>query len=470
MICPVCNNNLPMKRNRCEQCGENLTTYKKSIFLSNRYYNEGLEKAKVRDLSGAVLVLKQCLEINKRNTNARNLLGLVYYEMGEMVSALSEWVVSKHFQEEDNDADEYMSSLQSNPSKLETLNQTIKKYNSALLQAQQGSDDLAIIQLKKVVSLNPRFVKALQLLALLYIKDGEYEKAMKQLRKAIKVDISNTTTLRYIKEVEELAGGVKESGKEADKEVINSGLKKENTIFPSTGYKEDKPNIWVYINLILGAVIGIGVVFYLMIPTIKGNHIRELRRLETEYNDNLNKESYTASKLRDEKEALESKVKDLQTQIDNVEEVEEYDTTIYDTLFHAAAVYGEKLEAGNIRKEDYVDIASALKDVKVEKLDREGAIELYEKIKTFSYEEASKVAYDKGHGLYSAGNHEEALKVLLESYEYDKNNVNAIYFIGRSYHQLGEYENAETYYTILTTDFPDSSRANSAREQLNALP
>lgn len=33
------------------------------------------------------------------NTNARNLLGLVYFEMGESVKALSEWVISKSLQE-----------------------------------------------------------------------------------------------------------------------------------------------------------------------------------------------------------------------------------------------------------------------------------------------------------------------------------------------------------------------------------
>ena len=48
-------------------------------------------------------------------------------------------------------------------------NQTIKKYNSALYSAQHGDGDMAIIQLKKVVSLNPKFVRAHQLLALLYM-------------------------------------------------------------------------------------------------------------------------------------------------------------------------------------------------------------------------------------------------------------------------------------------------------------
>ena len=68
--------------------------------------------------------------------------------MGETVAALSEWVISKHFKPENNDADDYINAIQDNPTKLDGLNQAIKRYNNALTFAKQGSDDLAIIQLK----------------------------------------------------------------------------------------------------------------------------------------------------------------------------------------------------------------------------------------------------------------------------------------------------------------------------------
>ena len=61
----------------CTGCGVDVAHYKKVMFLSNQYYNEGLEKAQVRDLSGAIASLRQSLKLNKNNTNARNLLGLV---------------------------------------------------------------------------------------------------------------------------------------------------------------------------------------------------------------------------------------------------------------------------------------------------------------------------------------------------------------------------------------------------------
>lgn len=100
-----------------------------------------------------------------------------------MVSALTEWIISKNLEPEKNIADEYIQAIQENQARLETINQTIKKYNQSLLYCQQGSEDLAVIQLKKVLSLNPNLVKAHQLLALLYIKTGEYERAGRELRR-----------------------------------------------------------------------------------------------------------------------------------------------------------------------------------------------------------------------------------------------------------------------------------------------
>ena len=140
----------------CTGCGSDVTIYKKIIKMSNTYYNMGLEKAKVRDLSGAADILRRSVRMDKKNIQARNLLGLVYYEMGEVVEALSQWVISKNIQPEKNAADEYIKDIQSNPTKLETMNMTIKKYNTALGYANENSDDLAIIQLKKVISLNPK--------------------------------------------------------------------------------------------------------------------------------------------------------------------------------------------------------------------------------------------------------------------------------------------------------------------------
>ena len=72
---------------------------------------------------------------------------------------LSEWVISKNLKPEKNIADSYIESVQNSPSQLESLNQAIKKYNQAIVYCNQGSLDLALIQLRKVLSVNPKFLR-----------------------------------------------------------------------------------------------------------------------------------------------------------------------------------------------------------------------------------------------------------------------------------------------------------------------
>ena len=157
MFCYNCGCHLS-EHDFCTSCGADVSLYKKIMCMSNRFYNDGLEKAGVRDLTGAINSLRQSLKFNKNNIEARNLLGLVYFETGEVVAALSEWVISKNMRPEKNIADDYINMLQSNATRLDAINQTIKKYNQALVYCNQDSKDLAIIQLKKVLSLNPKFI------------------------------------------------------------------------------------------------------------------------------------------------------------------------------------------------------------------------------------------------------------------------------------------------------------------------
>lgn len=80
---------------------------------------------------------------------ARNLLGLVYFETGEVVAALSEWVISKNMQPENNIAADYINRLQKNANRLDTINMSIKKYNQCLEYCKRGSIDMARCSLEK---------------------------------------------------------------------------------------------------------------------------------------------------------------------------------------------------------------------------------------------------------------------------------------------------------------------------------
>ncbi|MGI6112284.1 MAG: hypothetical protein ACOYBK_08510, partial [Bilifractor sp.] len=80
--------------------------------LSDRYYNEALNRARIRDLTGAAEKLRVSLQLNKKNVQARNLYGLVLYERGETVAALREWILSQNIQPAMNSASQYIRSVE----------------------------------------------------------------------------------------------------------------------------------------------------------------------------------------------------------------------------------------------------------------------------------------------------------------------------------------------------------------------
>ena len=100
----------------------------------------------------------------------------------------------------------YLHEIQDKPGRLEAESVNIKKYNQGLFHAQNGSDDLAILQLSRVVENNPHFIKAHLVLALLYIAREDYTRAGKSLYKVLQIDKNNPKALWYMSIVKSKTG------------------------------------------------------------------------------------------------------------------------------------------------------------------------------------------------------------------------------------------------------------------------
>jgi tetratricopeptide (TPR) repeat protein len=247
------------------------------------------------------------LKFNKYNIEARNLLGLVYYEIGEVVDALSEWVISANYQKEDNLATRYIEEIRYDRAHLKECNQTIKKYNQALLYCQQDSRDLAIIQLKKVLSLNPKLVKAHQLMALLYIQEGRLEQAKKALRNAGKIDANNVLTLRYLKEVNRRLKEKHKDSKSKDEDLISYQSGNEMIIMPKRFQDFSLGSTLLY--LIIGLIVGAAVIGFLVLPGAKEQARKEFAQSLVESNETISSQSQTISSLEKEIKELDKKIK-----------------------------------------------------------------------------------------------------------------------------------------------------------------
>ena len=305
MNCMNCGTRLTdMDLDYCPHCGFNVLIQKKVEYLSRLYYNRGLEKASIRDLSGAISCLKQSITYNKNNIQARNLLGLVYFETGEVVAALSEWVISKNLQPKRNLASEYIEKLQANSNKLEAINETIKKYNHALALCREGHEDMAAIQLKKILTQNSKLIKGYHLLALIQMKNEEWNKARRTLKKAARIDKTNTTTLRFLREVDEQTGvttklegkrkGFFRSGAQIDENITDSEI----SISPAA-YKE-RSKISLFFTLAIGFAAGAAAFWFLAVPAIRQGIYREANQQIVRYSESVASQGAELSKAKGE--------------------------------------------------------------------------------------------------------------------------------------------------------------------------
>lgn len=340
----------------CPKCGCNVLIQKKVDYLSRKCYNEGLEKASVRDLSGAISCLKQSLMYNKHNIQARNLLGLVYFETGEVVAALSEWVISKNLQPSRNLASEYINKLQANSNKLEAINETIRKYNDALNLCREGHEDMAAIRLKKILTQNPKLIKGYHLLALVQIKEGEYNKARRTLRKAAKIDKTNTTTLRFLSEIDEQTGvstRLDRQNKRSKKQVDSS---ESDMVIRTPQYKE-KSRVSLFFTLIAGFAAGLLAFYLLAVPAIRQGIYREANQQIVKYSDAVSSQGAELTKAQSQAQESGDTVEAASKQI----EEEKKKSSSYEALIEAyAALQQQNMDEAALKIQNvYADLPSA---------------------------------------------------------------------------------------------------------------
>lgn len=457
MRCPRCDANVGDTAVQCNFCGQDLSVVHYARRISNTYYNRGLDKARVRDLSGAVESLKKSLQFYKGNTDARNLLGLVYYEMGEMVAALSEWVLSKYLQPGENAADYYINTVQKNQTALDAVNQTIKKYNAALQAAQAHNEDLAIIQLKKVVSLNPRFVRAQQLLALLYIQTKDYPRAAKCLQRARKIDYNNTMTLRYMREVEGYIATAERRGNTTAKSPAKPKKDPLSNVTPVGTYKEEKRSMMPVVYVILGAILGVVVCFVLIRPT----YLKETGEGGSDISDTnsqLAVQGTQISTLEKEKESLDAEVKKLEKQIEDgdteaLERVEKYEKLLAGVKYYV--------------EDDKIQAAVSVAKCKKSDFDSSEAKSIYTRIATVPAQDIAAMVSQGRNEMYTS--YDTAIATFKKVLSVDKDNQEAMYCMGRCYHRKNKAKTARKWYKKAVEQDSTTTFATQAQRYLEQL-
>lgn len=428
---------------------------KRNRQIANAYYNLGLSKAKQRDLSGAAEALKKSLRFDKFQTDARNLLGLIYNEIGEVGAALTQWVISLNLQETDNLAEEYLRKVHAARGYLEVADQAAKKYNQSLIYAQNENEDLAVLLLMRMLDEFPNYVKAQELLALLYIHHEDYTKAGRCLYQALKVDRYNPLAQRYMNVAKRNTGKAEIEKRKLKNAFSHRQMQDDDIILPPT-YKENTG--WQSVlNILVGLVLGAMVIFFLVMPAsteaLNARHNKELQaQLEV-----VNQKNIEIDSLNQQMEAAKQAQEDAES-----------------TLASLVSDNGGVLS-------QYQNLARILQAYRDE--DMRAAVQLYVATDLSVLNDgvlneiAAAIQQDmseNGYGILAtmgdeAMNREngtaQAIDYYQKSLQIKGDNPEVIYKLGLAYQAAGDTDTANQYFGDVIMNYPNSDYVENAKTQ-----
>lgn len=432
-----------------------MSAARKNGQIANSYYNLGLDKAGQRDLSGAAAALKKCLQFNKAHTDARNLLGLIYNETGEVAAALTQWIISLNFQEEDNLAEEYLRKVHAARGYLEVADQAAKKYNQALIYAQNENADLAVLLLMRILSEFPKYVKAETLLALLYIQHEDYTKAGRCLYQALKVDKYNTRAQRYMAIVKENTGRAEIEKRKLKNAFSHRQMQDDDIIIPPS-YKENTG--WqTILNILAGLAMGAAVIFFLVMPASKealnARHNQEMQKVLSQVNDKSLQIDELDRQIAAAKQAQDAAEDSLAALVNDNGGI----LSQYQTLIHILQAY---------RNDDTRNAALLYSDLDTSVLNDGVVNEIVAQVQQDMTANGWQLLMQMGEEAMSQeGGARQAIDYYQRSMKIKGEDPQLLYLIGMAYVSLGDTETANEYFGNVIMNYAESDYAEPARTQ-----
>ena len=416
--------------------------------IANAYYNQGLALARQRDLTGAAAALKKSLRFDKFQTDARNLLGLIYLEIGEAGSALCQWVISLNLQEQDNLAEEYLQRVQGSGGYLETADQAAKKYNQALVYAQNENEDLAVLLLMRMLDDFPNYVKAQELLALLYIRHEDYIKAGRCLYQVLKVDCYNPTAQRYMAVAKHNTGKAEVEKRKLKNAFSHRQMQDDDIIIPPS-YKENTG--WQSVmNILVGLILGVAVVYFLIMPA-KQEAMNALHNKEQLANlEQINQKSLEIDslmqQLEDAKKAQEAAEGSLEAmEADSGGVISQYQNMV--KLLEAYRAEDAKTAAVLYTSMDMSVLTDGVLNQTVAWIQQDMSENGWKTLLSMGDEAMSQ---ESGAGA------SQAIDYYNRSLQIHPGNAEVIYKLGLAYEAAGDKDKANEYFGEIIMNYPDS--------------
>ena len=462
MKCPNCTK-AKVINNVCPSCGVDAVLFKQTSIISCNLYNKGLAQAKLRDMTGAVSLLNKSIEFNKNNIMARNLLGLIYFEIGYIGDALKHWVISSSQVKENNEAAAYIERLQRSSRQLEQLSDAVNMYNNALEYLRQKADDMAIIQLKKALEINPVFIDAINLLAFCYLIQKDKEKSAALVEKALALDINNAVALRYYQEI--YPAKIRPEPKKITKLQAATPPQSSRSADPR-GKKMfgESFHLTEILSFLIGLIVAFALLYILVMPGAVAASRSELSRLQQSLDELETQFSIESAASAEEIERQANRIAVLERENVSLSTQANLRSRIEDIV--AAGAHRDAGEVGEAAL-----LLSHLGDDLSDLTDEARATA--EALRQEVYPQAALQFWGEAITQYNLGDFSAAQDLLELSIQFGATGLNfydsVLFYLGSIAEHSGDNQLAVRYYQRLVTEYRTSSYYPQARGRLGNL-
>ena len=169
------------------------------------------------------------------------------------------------------------------------------------------------MQLKKAIEMHPTYVKAYQLLALLYIMEEQYAEARKNIRIAHKLDKTDDITMRYMHELNQVRKSRnirliddKDTGKKKKgRQTVTYNIGNETIIQPVASGLKDNVGLHTMVNIAIGVIVGVAVMGFLIMPAVSASRQSKLNKQTVKFSDQIATQKSQISALKKELDKLQ---------------------------------------------------------------------------------------------------------------------------------------------------------------------
>lgn len=348
----------------------------------------------------------------------------------------------------------------------DSIRNSIILYNKALNNLRTKSEDIAIIELKKAISLNPDFTEAMHLLGLCCAIAGDYHKAEDTFKKLSATDKGHDIADTYLEKISSMKSkdklyrdlsnkaakdlNIESSSMHVEKTQTNrSAAYRSYAIFKKVNYK--------YAAVFLACAAIIFALF--IIFQLKSREMQTFNKIENTNPSTADVNSI--KKLEDKNKQLVETNTKLQKNLEASGLVVDYYKNV-EKLFEI-----EKLALSN----DYEAAADKLLLLKSVEF-KDAAKEKYDKLYNDIMQKAIWKVYTEGNKLFEAGRYQEAIPKLskIQSYGMDWQYMAwTLYQLGISYKEINDKNNAITVFNQIKEKYPSTEYAQYSVYRLNEL-